>query len=129
MATIKVTEKDPHLIWSDTIDKKIPAWIKVDILTYRFCRDPECGADHYEFNNGTRTHIVDGCHGKGYPDIVVLGSDTLYWDEADAWYQSRQDEELVYYYPDAACPGHYPGPYDSMGVTVYCDGSCQTERW
>lgn len=26
------------------------------------------------------------------------------------------------------CPGHPAGPYDPMGVTVYCDGSCQKHK-
>jgi hypothetical protein len=25
----------------------------------------------------------------------------------------------------AECEGHPAGPFDEMGVTVYCDGSCQ----
>jgi hypothetical protein len=25
----------------------------------------------------------------------------------------------------ASCEGHPAGPYDPMGETVYCDGSCQ----
>lgn len=31
------------------------------------------------------------------------------------------DEEL-----EPECPGHPSGPYDAMGMTVYCDGSCLT---
>ena len=27
---------------------------------------------------------------------------------------------------DSECLGHPAGPYDPMGETVYCDGSCQT---
>jgi hypothetical protein len=27
---------------------------------------------------------------------------------------------------DAQCPGHPAGPFDPMGQTVYCDGTCQT---
>lgn len=23
------------------------------------------------------------------------------------------------------CEGHHPGPFDPMGETVYCDGTCQ----
>lgn len=26
---------------------------------------------------------------------------------------------------DQECEGHPAGPYDPMGVTVYCDGSCR----
>ena len=26
---------------------------------------------------------------------------------------------------DNECPGHPAGPFDPMGETVYCDGSCQ----
>ena len=26
---------------------------------------------------------------------------------------------------DAGCQGHPAGPFDPMGVTVYCDGTCQ----
>lgn len=32
----------------------------------------------------------------------------------------RQDAEFR-----AECEGHPSGPYDAMGVTVYCDGSCR----
>lgn len=28
-------------------------------------------------------------------------------------------------WPD--CPGHEPGPFDPMGITIYCDGSCQRQ--
>ncbi len=28
-------------------------------------------------------------------------------------------------YEDEGCEGHPAGPYDQMGVTVYCDGSCR----
>jgi hypothetical protein len=26
---------------------------------------------------------------------------------------------------DLACEGHPSGPYDPMGLTVYCDGTCR----
>lgn len=29
---------------------------------------------------------------------------------------------------DRDCPGHPAGPYDPMGETVYCDGSCQPRQ-
>lgn len=39
---------------------------------------------------------------------------------ADA--QERSDDEV------RECDGHPAGPYDPMGQTVYCDGSCQRGR-
>lgn len=38
---------------------------------------------------------------------------------ADAIYAAQRDEDL-----ENECPGHPAGPFDPMGETVYCDGSC-----
>jgi hypothetical protein len=36
--------------------------------------------------------------------------------------EESDDEESE----DEECDGHPAGPFDAMGVTVYCDGSCRT---
>jgi hypothetical protein len=30
--------------------------------------------------------------------------------------------------PRAECRGHEPGPFDQVGLTVYCDGACRSNR-
>lgn len=30
-----------------------------------------------------------------------------------------------YFSEEGECRGHYPGPFDPMGLTFYCDGSCR----
>jgi hypothetical protein len=41
-------------------------------------------------------------------------------DDTDDSAESDEGDE-----DDASCQGHPAGPFDPMGVTVYCDGTCQ----
>jgi hypothetical protein len=44
-------------------------------------------------------------------------------DDTDDCEGSDHDDEADK--DDDGCQGHPAGPFDSMGVTVYCDGTCQ----
>jgi hypothetical protein len=44
----------------------------------------------------------------------------IHWEDGMAWIASDDDE--------SECQGHPAGPYDPMGETVYCDGSCRTHK-
>ncbi len=58
----------------------------------------------------------DDCHCAGLDHYTVeFGTD---WGAGEA-------TVAVKFHYRYECEGHYPGPHDPMGVTVYCDGSCQ----
>lgn len=59
-----------------------------------------CGSYACEYYNG----VMLGCEDCGTELIEVTA-----------------DGEVSYY---GVCEGHPAGPYDPMGETVYCDGSC-----
>jgi hypothetical protein len=44
-------------------------------------------------------------------------------DDTDDSEESDHDDEPDQ--GDSGCQGHPAGPFDPMGVTVYCDGTCQ----
>jgi hypothetical protein len=56
-------------------------------------------------------------------DAVILAC-VNYMSEADVADMCRVNE----FFPDEdedECEGHPAGPFDPMGQTVYCDGSCR----
>jgi hypothetical protein len=44
----------------------------------------------------------------------------------DAAEKAEHDAWIAYREADRSCDGHWTGPFDPMGVTVYCDGSCRS---
>jgi hypothetical protein len=44
----------------------------------------------------------------------------------DAAEKAEHDAWIAYRAADRSCDGHVSGPFDPMGVTVYCDGSCRS---
>jgi len=45
--------------------------------------------------------------------------ETLYPEAFEDVYETSDDDE---------CAGHPAGPFDPMGATVYCDGSCLSSK-
>jgi hypothetical protein len=80
---------------------------------------------HWE--NG-RIIVTDVREGR-YQDLRI---DTGYWEEGlfAAAAEGRTEEEAEaamraeYEDEEDRCEGHPAGPFDPMGETTYCDGSC-----
>lgn len=84
--------------------------VKTELRHFHGQECPECASpDGLQENSSGASYLCTACGHQ--------------WDAAEV------EVTLVEYVEDlATCQGHPAGPFDPMGVTVYCDGSCRKRR-